>query len=103
MAEAPHLREPYIELAEHFYNEENWNGVVLFCQEALQLRSRPRTYITEAASWGSLPWDLLSLGLFYTGRYYEALQVAQEAAKLSPFDERIAQNVRVMENRVKGL
>ena len=103
VAEAPHLREPYIELAEHFYNEENWNGVVLFCQEALQLRSRPRTYITEAASWGSLPWDLLSLGLFYTGRYSEALQAAQEAAKLSPFDERIAQNVRVMENRVKGL
>ena len=103
VAESPHLREPYIELAQYFYNEGNWDGVVLFCKEALKLMSRPRTYITEAASWGSLPWDLLSLGLFYTGRYSEALQAAQEAAKLSPFDERIAQNVRVMENRVKGL
>ena len=84
VAEAPHLREPYLELAERFYEEENWDGVVFLCREALKITVRPRTYICEASSWGSMPWDLLSLGLYYTGRFAEALDAAETAARISP-------------------
>ena len=101
MAEAPYLREPYLELAERFYEEENWDGVVFLCREALKITVRPRTYICEASSWGSMPWDLLSLGLYYTGRFAEALDAAETAAQISPSDERLAANVRLIKNRLE--
>ena len=57
VAEAPHLREPYLELARLLYDRGDWDGVVFFCREALRITVRPRTYICESDSWGSLPWD----------------------------------------------
>ena len=96
MAEAPHLREPYLELARLLYDRGDWDGVVFFCREALRITVRPRTYICESDSWGSLPWDLLSLGLYYTGRCKEAAEAVNKAAQLAPNDERIANNQRII-------
>lgn len=96
VAEAPHLREPYLELARLLYENGEWDGVVFLAREALKITERPRTYICEADAWGSLPWDLLSLGLFYTGRYAQALETVKKAAELSPKDERIARNLQIM-------
>lgn len=100
MAEAPHLREPYMELAWLLYEEQDWDGVVWLCREALKITDRPRTYICEAAAWGSQPWDLLSISLYNTGRPQEALDAAKQALAISPTDERIAANVRIMEKSV---
>lgn len=76
IGEAPHLREPYLELARLLYEEAEWDGVVYLCRQALAITDRPQTYICEAEAWGSLPWDLLSLGLYHTGRRAEALEAA---------------------------
>lgn len=99
LGEAPHLREPYLELARLLYTEKKWDGVVYLTREALKITERPRTYVCEADSWGSLPWDLLSLGLYYTGRYAEALQAAEKAAELDPTNTRIAANVALMRSK----
>lgn len=96
VAEAPHLREPYLELARLLYDRGDWDGVVFFCREALRITVRPRTYICESDSWGNLPWDLLSLGLYYTGRCKEAAEAVNKAAQLAPNDERIANNQRII-------
>lgn len=101
VAEAPHLREPYLELAERMYEERNWDAVAALCRDALEITERPRTYICEAEAWGSVPWDLLSLGLYYTGRPSEAVDAAKTAQKLSPKDERIARNIEIMQESLK--
>lgn len=101
VAEAPHLREPYLELAERMYEERNWDAVAALCRDALEITERPRTYICEAEAWGSMPWDLLSLGLYYTGRPSEAVDAAKTAQKLSPKDERIARNIEIMQESLK--
>ena len=93
IGEAPHLREPYLELARLLYEEAEWDGVVYLCRQALAITDRPQTYICEAEAWGSLPWDLLSLGLYHTGRRGEALEAARQALALSPEDGRIRDNV----------
>lgn len=93
IGEAPHLREPYLELARLLYEEAEWDGVVYLCRQALAITDRPQTYICEAEAWGSLPWDLLSLGLYHTGRRAEALEAARQALALSPEDGRIRDNV----------
>ena len=102
VAEAPHLREPYLELAAMLYEDRNWDGVVYLTREALRITERPRSYVSEAASWGSLPWDLLSLGLYYSGRYGEAYEAALRAASLAASDERIARNLELMRARAEG-
>ena len=101
VAEAPHLREPYLELAERMYEERNWDAVAALCRDALKITERPRTYICEAEAWGSMPWDLLSLGLYYTGRPSEAVDAAKTAQKLSPKDGRIARNIEIMQESLK--
>lgn len=101
VAEAPHLREPYLELAERMYEERNWDAVAALCRDALKITERPRTYICEAEAWGSMPWDLFSLGLYYTGRPSEAVDAAKTAQKLSPKDERIARNIEIMQESLK--
>ena len=93
IGEAPHLREPYLELARLLYEEAEWDGVVYLCRQALAITDRPQTYICEAEAWGSLPWDLLSLGLYHTGRRAEALEAARQALALAPEDGRIRDNV----------
>lgn len=100
IAEAPHLREPLTELAQFLYEEENWEGVLYFTGEALQLTERPHIYICEAEAWGALPYDLRSLAFFYTGRYIEALQAVEKALQFSPQDERLQENSRLIQQTI---
>ena len=96
IAEAPHLREGYMDLAMLLYRQENWDGVLYFTSCALDITVRPRSYICEAAPWGSLPHDLRAQAYFHTGRTALALEAAQQALALEPGDERLRGNVRVL-------
>lgn len=53
IAEAPHLREPYMDFAQLLYETQDWDGVLYFTECALSITQRPRSYICEAAPWGS--------------------------------------------------
>ena len=102
VAQAPHLREPYMDLAMLLYEDGEWDGVLYFTGCALQIRERPRTYICEAAPWGSLPHDLRALAFYHTGRLERALEEAEEAARISPGDERLAANARLIRGALEG-
>lgn len=102
IAEAPYLREPYMDLANLLYEEKEWYGVLYFAQSAIKIKERPRTYICEAGAWGSSPYDLLSLGYYFTGAYEKALESANKALEFSPQDERLLSNKKIMEAAVKA-
>ena len=97
IAEAPHLREPYMDLARMLYDMEEWDGVLYFTGCALSITIRPTTYICEADSWGSLPHDLRCQALFQTGRRALALDEARAALACAPSDPRLRGNVAVLE------
>ena len=97
IAEAPHLREPYMDLARMLYDMEEWDGVLYFTGCALSITIRPKTYICEADSWGSLPHDLRCQALFQTGRRALALDEARAALACAPSDPRLRGNVAVLE------
>ena len=97
IAEAPHLREPYIDLAMLLYEEKAWEGVLYFTGCALAIRQRPQTYICEAAAWGSLPHDLRAIAFHRTGRFKEALAAAQAALDLDPENPRLRGNRDLLE------
>lgn len=97
IAEAPHLREPYTDLAMLLYNNQKWDGVLYFTECALEIAVRPRTYICEASAWGSLPHDLRSIAYYNTGRYREALIEVQKAVSIEPGNERLQGNLKFIE------
>ena len=96
IAEAPYLREPYVDLAMLLYRQEEWEGVLYFTGCALRITERPRTYICEAASWSSLPFDLQTMAYYHTGRRKEAARAAEAALALEPDNERLQKNVRLL-------
>ncbi len=102
IAEAPHLREPYLELAKMLYEEKNWDGVLYLTGCALAIEHRPRSYICESEAWGGLLWDLRSLGLFYTGRMEEALNAVRRALEFTPKDERLKKNAELIGRAVSA-
>lgn len=99
IAQAPHLREPYLDLAMLLYEEENWEGVLYFTACALEILQRPRTYICEAAPWGSLPHDLRAIAFYRTGRIPTALEEARKALALEPENPRLQGNVALLEEK----
>ncbi len=96
-AEAPYLREPWVDLAYFLYERREWDGVLYATACALKLRERPRTYICEAQAWGSLPHDLRCQAFFHTGRIPQALEEARLALEASPQEARLAGNVALLE------
>ena len=96
-AEAPHLREPWTDLAMLLYEDQEWDGVLYATACALKIRERPRTYICEAEAWGSLPHDLRCQAYYHTGRLPQALEEAQLALAAAPSDPRLAGNAALLE------
>ena len=97
IVEAPHLREPYLDLARLLYERGEWEGVLYFTACALCITQRPRSYISEAESWGSLPHDLRAIAFYKTGRLELALEEAKKARAREPGNERLCNNVRALE------
>lgn len=102
VCEAPYLREPYIDAARVMYAQKNWDGVVFFITEALKINYRPDTYLYDPVSWGSLPYDLLSVAYYYTGRYYEALEASDKAVGLNKDDPRLVENNRLIRAKTEN-
>ena len=96
-AGAPHLREPWTDLAMLLYEDQEWDGVLYATACALKIRERPRTYICEAEAWGSLPHDLRCQAYYHTGRLPQALEEARLALAAAPSDPRLAGNAALLE------
>jgi len=88
-----------MDLARLYYGLRRWEDVAYAAFRALQITNRAETYITDCAAWGSQPWDYLALGLYYTGRAKEALPAAQKACALSPNDQRLRENLRLIRRK----
>lgn len=101
IAEAPHLREGYVEYAMLLYHQQNWDGVLYATSSALAITQRPKTYICEAAPWGALPHDLRAIALANTARSEQALEQARLALAFEPDNERLQKNVELLETVTK--
>ena len=97
IAEAPHLREPYLDFAALLYAQQDWHGLLFLVDRALAIRERPRSYICEADAWGALPYDYRSLACAHLGLADEAVAACREAVRLAPQEERLRKNLAVFE------
>lgn len=92
-AEAPYLREPFMETAEFLYRQKNYYGVIFFVNKALEITSRNDTYITDSSYYKEKPYDYLSMAYYYTGDLKKAASSAETALKYAPDNKRIRNNL----------
>ena len=91
--ESPDTREPWVSLALALYKAGDHPGAYAAAKAALEIRVRPRIYISSEYAWNSTPWDIAAVCAYVMGRYEEALALGDEAARLAPTDARIQQNL----------
>ena len=101
--EAPYLRDPYMERALIEYELNNWDGVEEYTNKALKIEKSTKSYINEVFSWNHTPYDLLSLAYYYKGNYNKSLENINKALELSPDDERLLTNRKLIEEKNKEL
>lgn len=97
--ECPERREPYVDLAQHYYEKKDWVQVKEFAELALNIKTKYLDYFCEFDAWGWKPHDLLALADYYLGIYDEALDHGKMALSLKE-DNRLKQNILFYESAV---
>lgn len=92
--ECPERREGWVDLAQLDYDNEEWQDCLWAATRALTITERPLEYLCEDKAWGSLPHDLAAIAAFRLGYYHEAEFHGTEAVKLSPYEDRLVENLQ---------
>jgi glycosyltransferase involved in cell wall biosynthesis len=95
-AEAPEFREPWVELARHYYDRQSWEDCLSAARRALTITEKPLLYINDAAAWSSLPHDLASIGAWHAGQRGAAVEHLRGALRVEPGSERLQANLAMM-------
>lgn len=93
IVEAPHMREPYMDMADIAYRMKDWETVRYMCMRALAIDTKVVGYPSEAVAWNERPFDLLAVACGQLGRLREGYPFAKAAAEFNPGDPRLALNV----------
>lgn len=95
--ECPSMREPWVDLARLFYNQQRWPECLEAAMTALRIREKPLAYLNDAEAWGPLPHDLAAVAAYNMGLFHEARFHGAEALRLNPYDERLRANLSFYE------
>lgn len=102
IAEAPYLREPYIEMAFLQYMIKNWYGVIYFINRALLIKENQLIYTNNPNSWNEKPYDLLAVAYWNVGNFENSLQAINIACEYNPKDERLIKNKEIIEKSLQS-
>lgn len=92
-AEASDRREPWVDLAQYYYDVQNWPSCYSACMRALEIKEKPLEYLCEPDAWGALPHDLASISSWYIGLREQAMRHYDDALKFDPTNSRIVGNI----------
>lgn len=100
-AESPDRREPWVALAQHCFNQQDWAGCMAAANRAVQIEERPLDYLCEPWAWGYQPWDLAAIAYYRLGLVEQALAMGQIALTYAPDDERLKTNIDFYEEALR--
>ncbi|QIB69610.1 glycosyltransferase [Aminipila butyrica] len=103
IAECPDIREPYLALARLGYKQQNWPLVYAMVQRALAITNSTGSYLTEPESWGYSLYDLGAISTYHLGLLADSKRYAAKALSLSPHDERLKNNLALIEKKIMML
>ena len=91
-AEAPHRREPWVDLAQYYYEQSQWPLCFAAATRALDIKEKPLEYLCEADAWGSKPYDLAALSAYHLNMD-TAVSLGYKALELEPNSDRLQRNL----------
>ena len=92
--ECPERREAWVDLACLDYDNEEWQDCLWSATQALKIKDRPLEYLCEDRAWGPLPHDLAAIASYRLGYYQQGYYHGTEAVKLSPYEDRLVENLK---------
>lgn len=95
--ETSYLREPLVELAILYYEQNKWEKVVKYLLKAKTIKDKYKSYINEVFAWDTTIDDLLSIAYYNLGLKDEALFYINKLLDKKPDDERILKNRGLIE------
>lgn len=102
-AEAPHVRDPWVDLADACYKLSRWAECFAAAHTALQITTRNMDYTVNPRSWGYLPHDMLALAAYHLNHPAVAIEHGKKALELAPDDDRLKRNLEFYELANKKL
>ena len=90
--EVPTHREPLVNLAQYYYEQQNWTKCYKAAKDALAITAHPMDYTCTPESWGWQPHDLLSIAAWNLNLYHESYQQSKLALQNLPNDDRLKSN-----------
>lgn len=100
IAEAPYLREPYVDTARLAYDNDEWLEAYHMIEEALKIKTKPQTYINEGYCWDYSVYDIGAISAYNIGLKRKSLEYAKKALELNPKDDRLRENVEIIERNL---
>ncbi|MBR0598688.1 tetratricopeptide repeat-containing glycosyltransferase [Sinanaerobacter chloroacetimidivorans] len=101
IAECPSIREPYLNMAQLGYLENDWPLVFLMTGEALKINTKTGSYLTDPKSWDYTLYDLAAISHYRLGLYQRSYEFAQKACEIAPNDERLKNNLHLISLKLK--
>jgi tetratricopeptide (TPR) repeat protein len=96
VATAPARREPWLDLADHYYHQADWLNCLAAATECLRITHQAGNYLDTPTAWGAKPNDLAGIAAWNLGLKSLSVTHFEQAVVLAPHDERIRNNLAVV-------
>lgn len=100
IAEAPGHREPRVDLANYYQQNQRWLDGYAMAKSALEITEKPLEYLCESDSWGYLPHDIIAVCSYRLQWHKEAVEQGRKAVELAPYIPRLHENLKFYEGAV---
>jgi glycosyltransferase involved in cell wall biosynthesis len=91
--EAPNTREPWVELANFYYNKSMWQDCYAAATKALSITEKQLVYTMDPSVWGSKPYDLAAISAYNLGLKEESIKYGELAVQFEPTNKRLTSNL----------
>lgn len=102
IAECSTVREPWLDLARLGYDTQNWPLSLWASENGLAVKTSSKSYLVEPASWGYLLEDYAAIASYQLKFYDKALQHAIRACEIAPDDNRLKNNLTLIQAKING-
>lgn len=103
IAEAPHMREPYIEFAKICYETKDWPMTLFLGEEALKIKDKSPTFVNAGYSWDYTANDLCAIAAYHMNMLKRSFEHAKLALGYEPNDKRLVNNMKIINDAMVGL
>jgi len=101
LLETDSRREIWLDLAEYFYLKQQWVDCAWAAENGLNKSKKTGTYLDFDHAWGSQLNDFASIAYYNLENYSLSKKHCLAALSINPSDERLKNNLKFIEDRMK--